>query len=70
MSEDDLGQYRPYPEYRESGVEWLGEIPEHWTVTGFQLRLSKTANNGSWGDELSEEMQSSVISVPILLEFL
>ena len=22
--------YRPYPKYRESGVEWLGEMPVHW----------------------------------------
>ena len=23
---------RPYPSYRHSGVEWLGEVPEHWEV--------------------------------------
>ena len=23
---------RPYPRYWHSGVEWLGEIPEHWKV--------------------------------------
>jgi type I restriction enzyme S subunit len=22
----------PYPEYRESGVEWLGPVPQHWDV--------------------------------------
>ncbi|MBL9154115.1 MAG: restriction endonuclease subunit S [Verrucomicrobiales bacterium] len=22
-----------YPEYKESGVEWLGEVPAHWDVT-------------------------------------
>ena len=22
----------PYPTYRDSGVEWLGEIPEHWEL--------------------------------------
>jgi type I restriction enzyme, S subunit len=21
---------KPYPEYKESGIEWLGNIPEHW----------------------------------------
>ncbi len=21
---------RAYPEYKDSGVEWLGEIPSHW----------------------------------------
>ncbi|MEG3983813.1 restriction endonuclease subunit S [Microcoleus sp. T3B2] len=23
---------KPYPKYKDSGVEWLGEIPEHWQV--------------------------------------
>ena len=23
---------RPYPAYRPSGVEWLGDVPEHWEV--------------------------------------
>jgi type I restriction enzyme S subunit len=21
-----------YPRYKDSGVEWLGEVPEHWAV--------------------------------------
>jgi type I restriction enzyme S subunit len=25
-----MSHYKPYPAYRESGVEWIGEIPEHW----------------------------------------
>ena len=23
-------RFRSYPEYKDSGVEWLGEIPAHW----------------------------------------
>jgi restriction endonuclease S subunit len=26
------GRFKPYPAYKDSGVEWLGEIPEHWEV--------------------------------------
>lgn len=26
------GKYHPYPEYKDSGVEWLGEVPSHWGV--------------------------------------
>ena len=22
-----------YPAYKPSGVEWLGDVPEHWHVT-------------------------------------
>ena len=25
-------KYQPYPEYKDSGVEWVGEIPKHWNV--------------------------------------
>ena len=25
-------KYPAYPEYRQSGVEWLGEVPGHWEV--------------------------------------
>jgi len=25
-------KYKAYPEYKDSGVEWLGEIPSTWTV--------------------------------------
>ncbi|BDH35000.1 hypothetical protein TRECRb50_38160 [Escherichia coli] len=27
-----LNKYRAYPEYKDSGVEWLGEIPVHWNI--------------------------------------
>jgi type I restriction enzyme S subunit len=27
-----MSAYRPYPKYKPSGVEWLGEVPEHWRV--------------------------------------
>ncbi len=23
---------KPYPAYKDSGVPWLGEVPEHWKV--------------------------------------
>lgn len=26
------GRYKPYPEYKNSGVEWLDSIPNHWAV--------------------------------------
>lgn len=27
-----MSQYKPYPAYKDSGVEWLGKVPEHWTL--------------------------------------
>ena len=34
------GKYKAYPEYKDSGVEWLGEIPENWGC----LKLKYVAN--------------------------
>lgn len=25
-----VGKYKAYPEYKDSGVKWLGKIPKHW----------------------------------------
>lgn len=31
-----MAKYQKYAEYKDSGVEWLGEIPSHWTVTALK----------------------------------
>lgn len=36
---------RPYPKYKPSGVEWLGEIPEHWRI--MPLKRTFVILNGS-----------------------
>ncbi len=27
-----MSRYRAYPEYKDSGVEWLGEVPSYWEI--------------------------------------
>ena len=39
-----------YPKYKDSGVEWLGEVPEHWAIDRLK-RSTIVAKNGIWGDE-------------------
>jgi type I restriction enzyme S subunit len=39
-----------YPKYRPSGIEWIGEIPEHWSVSRIKSFV-KSAVNGLWGEE-------------------
>jgi type I restriction enzyme S subunit len=31
-------RFKPYPAYKDSGVEWLGEIPAHWEVAPVYAR--------------------------------
>ena len=38
----DSPRYQPYPAYRDSGVDWLGEIPTHWNVQ--RLRFAALIN--------------------------
>lgn len=33
-------KYKRYERYKDSGVEWIGEIPEHWEVCGFTKYIS------------------------------
>lgn len=37
-----MSHYKPYPVYKDSGVEWLGAVPEHWAVK--RLRFAATLN--------------------------
>ncbi|EMM1485131.1 restriction endonuclease subunit S [Enterobacter kobei] len=42
-----MAKYKAYPEYKDSGVEWLGELPAHWTTLAIkhvaQLNPSKSS---------------------------
>jgi type I restriction enzyme S subunit len=35
-----------YPKYKDSGVEWLGEVPEHWTVSQLKRIVSMPITDG------------------------
>ncbi|WP_225181579.1 restriction endonuclease subunit S [Pectobacterium aroidearum] len=39
-----LNKYKAYPEYKDSGIEWLGKIPECWSVC--RLKNLATIKNG------------------------
>lgn len=43
-------KWKPYPAYKDSGVEWLGEVPTHWVIERFK-RSVLYSRNGVWGDE-------------------
>lgn len=35
-----MGKYQAYAEYKDSGVEWFGEIPDHWSVSKVKFLTS------------------------------
>jgi len=32
-----MSHFKPYPAYRPSGVEWIGDVPEHWEVKPIKI---------------------------------
>ncbi|AMG99451.1 hypothetical protein AL485_09835 [Serratia liquefaciens] len=62
-----MAKYKAYPEYKDSGVEWLGEIPRHWVCTqikyGYDVTLGKMLqkNKSSFKDELKPYLKAQNI---------
>ena len=46
-----------YPAYKDSGVEWLGEIPEHWEVKKMKF-LCNIYNGDSIKDDTKNDFES------------
>ena len=51
-----------YPNYKDSGVEWLGEVPEHWEVT----RLKNIASLNMGQSPSSEDCTPEPVGLPFL----
>ena len=45
---------KAYPKYKPSGVEWLGDVPEHWEVKRLRHLLS-SIRNGTSAIQVDEE---------------
>ncbi|WP_051530382.1 restriction endonuclease subunit S [Halomonas halodenitrificans] len=54
-----------YPEYKDSGVEWLGEVPAHWDVTPVRAFVEEqTAKNVSGDEENYLSLMANVGVIP------
>lgn len=36
-----MSQYKAYPTYKDSGIEWIGKVPEHWEIKPFFALVSE-----------------------------
>ena len=58
------GRYKEYPEYKDSGVKWLGNMPSHWLSTkvkyGYDVTLGKMLQKEkkAFGDELKPYLKA------------
>ena len=56
------GRWKRYPAYRDSGVEWIGEVPEEWGIT--RLKYCSRINMGQ--SPSSEDCNIDGIGLPFL----
>lgn len=51
-----MSHYKPYPAYKNSGVEWLGAVPEHWPVKKlrFSADINPSVKKEVWADQSIE----------------
>ncbi len=42
-----MSHYKPYPAYRDSGVEWIGQVPEHWVECSLKHALAEMGSGGT-----------------------
>lgn len=47
-------RFEPYPGYRDSGVEWLGEVPEHWSIPRLGFVVELNPSKGTVRDEADD----------------
>ena len=40
-----LRRFKPYPAYKDSGIEWLGQIPVHWGLRRLKTIASVHLSN-------------------------
>jgi type I restriction enzyme S subunit len=56
-----MSQYKAYPAYKDSGVEWIGQVPEHWKIA--QIKRISVLNPKK--STLSEEKDSLCTFLPM-----
>lgn len=50
-----------YSEYKDSGVEWLGEVPEHWSIT--PLKFSASCNDTVLPDSTDDDYEIEYVEI-------
>ena len=60
-----MSHYKPYPAYKDSGVEWLGEVPEHWAVIPCRAFVDdQTAKNDDGSKENYLSLMANIGIIP------
>lgn len=55
---------KTYPKYKDSGVEWLGEVPEEWEVRPLKLCVSLMGSGGTPDTKVEDFWSDAEDNVP------
>ena len=55
-------KYKRYSKYKDSGVEWIGEIPEGWEVKRFKFVFAEAVWNWYYASRLINENKYNIFS--------
>lgn len=62
-----MAKYKAYPEYKDSGVEWLGMIPTEWKISHFKWLTNdgKSFASGPFGSSIGSKFYQEY-GVPVI----
>ena len=58
-------KYKRYPKYKDSGVEWIGEIPEGWEVVRLKHNHAQVIAKSKAQITLLEEKRQALITATV-----
>lgn len=58
-----MSQYRAYPAYKDSGIEWIGQVPEHWAIPALKFLLSTPITDGPHETPVPAEPQDGIVFI-------
>lgn len=61
VAECGLRRFRTYPGHKDSGVEWMGEVPEHWGVK--PLKFTVKMNPDDLPDSTPDDIQITYVDI-------
>jgi len=59
-----IANLQPYPEYKESGLPWLGRVPTHWSVRRIKFALESKGIGSGFNRLYTDRFGPIPISVP------
>ncbi|HHT2822630.1 restriction endonuclease subunit S [Klebsiella quasipneumoniae] len=64
-----MAKYKAYPEYKESGVEWLGKVPSHWEILSAKRMFQSVRTPAYKSDEqLAASQKYGVIPQSLMMQ--